>query len=140
MEPAAALGLWHSSFGAVKLEADTSRAPGHLMGVWVYDRNGREIIGYFTGLLDGNVLEFNWHEPAEQGELRGSGFVVFDPQGQRFDGRWWTVARDREGAWQGWRQSPGGQPPGPAAAPPENGPPENGPPESAPAGAPPPPG
>lgn len=113
MDSALALGLWKSSFGAVKLETDAAAAPGTVHGVWVYDRQGTEVIGYFAGALRGNVLEFTWEEPAIDGTpLAGAGYLVFDPYGQRFTGRWWTQARDRVGEWTGWRQDQGIQPRG----------------------------
>lgn len=106
MEPSMAMGLWKSSFGAVKVEPDT-RAQGAIQGVWVYDRNGQEVIGYFAGNLRGNVLDFTWQEPAADGtQLIGAGYVVFDPYGQKFAGRWWTQNRDRQGEWTGWRPEP----------------------------------
>jgi hypothetical protein len=112
MDSALALGLWKSSFGAVKIEKD-DRAPDAVHGVWVYDRQGTEVIGYFGGTLRGNVLEFSWEEPAADGSaLAGAGYLVFDPYGQRFTGRWWTVARDRVGEWTGWRQDQGVTPRG----------------------------
>src|SRR5262245_31466402 len=46
MEPTRATGLWKSSFGAVKVEEDQRSGAGALQGVWVYDRNGQEVIGY----------------------------------------------------------------------------------------------
>src|SRR6476661_8345543 len=50
MEAGRALGLWRSTFGAVKIEADNSKGGlqvGALQGVWVYNRQGQEVIGYF---------------------------------------------------------------------------------------------
>src|SRR5512135_1274146 len=41
MEPSMALGLWKTSFGAVKIEADNSKGglqTGALQGVWMYQR------------------------------------------------------------------------------------------------------
>jgi hypothetical protein len=107
MEPARALGLWRSSFGAVKIEEDLSRGQpgsGAIMGVWVYDRAGEEVIGYFAGNLRGNVLDFTWQEPAVPAPLQGAGYLLFDAGGTRFSGRWWTGSRDRTGDWTGWRQ------------------------------------
>lgn len=107
MDPVQAMGLWKSSFGAVKIETDVQGAMGAVHGVWIYDRNGQEVIGYFTGPLNGNVLEFSWQEPAADGtSLTGAGYLVFDPYGQRFSGKWWTNARDRQGEWTGWRPTP----------------------------------
>lgn len=104
MEPAMALGLWKSSFGPVKIEEASGES---VHGVWVYDRqmNGRseEVIGYFEGRLDGNVLEFTWQEPAAPQPLVGEGYLVFDPDGRAFRGKWWTDGRDRSGVWNGWR-------------------------------------
>jgi hypothetical protein len=105
MEPATALGLWQSNFGAVKIEADNSKggiAANAVQGVWVYTRQGQEVIGYFSGTLRGNVLDYRWQEPNNP-PLTGSGYVVFDPQGRQYDGRWWSDRKDRVGAWNGWR-------------------------------------
>jgi hypothetical protein len=121
MEAAAALGLWKSSWGAVKIESDAQRGAGFVHGVFVYDSSGREVIGYFSGRLDGNVLDFTWEEPAVQGPLEGAGFLVFDPQGQRFSGRWWTASQDRAGEWTGSRQ-PAGYAPTPGEPLPSPGP------------------
>lgn len=105
MEPARALGLWHSNFGAVKLEADNSRGglqAGAVHGVWQYDRQGQEVVGYFFGMLRGNVLSLRWQEPANP-PIVGDGFIVIDPAGRQFSGRWWSDSRDRVGNWNGWR-------------------------------------
>jgi hypothetical protein len=107
MDPSRALGLWKSSFGAVKIEDDLSKGAagsGFVQGVWVYQRAGQDVIGYFGGNLRGNVLEFAWEEPATPAPLVGQGYLVFDPSGLRFGGRWWTTSRDRTGEWSGWRQ------------------------------------
>src|SRR5262249_22669835 len=43
MDPARSLGLWKSTFGAVKIEGDNSRGglgAGALQGVWEYTRQG----------------------------------------------------------------------------------------------------
>jgi hypothetical protein len=104
MRPELTLGLWHSSFGPVKMELD--RRPGRVLGVWVYERSGQEVIGSFSGDLSGNVLQFRWEEPAEP-PLRGAGYLVFGPDGLNFKGRWWTDNHDREGEWNGWRQRAG---------------------------------
>ncbi|MDX2093541.1 MAG: hypothetical protein SFX73_37195 [Kofleriaceae bacterium] len=107
MEPTAALGLWRSTFGAVKIEADNSKGglqTGAVQGVWVYQRQGQEVIGYFAGSLRGNVLDFRWQEPNNP-PLTGAGFLVFDPQGRQYSGRWWSDRRDRVGDWNGWRQA-----------------------------------
>jgi hypothetical protein len=114
MAPSATLGLWKSSFGAVKIEDDLSRGQpgsGALMGVWVYDRGGQEVIGYFAGTLNGNVLDFTWQEPADPAPLQGAGYLVFEPDGSRYSGRWWTNARDRSGEWTGWRAEAQAAPP-----------------------------
>jgi hypothetical protein len=107
MEPARALGLWRSTFGAVKIEGDNSKGgieSGSLQGVWVYNRRGQEVIGYFAGNLRGNVLQFRWQEPNNP-PLTGEGYLVFDPQGRQYSGRWWSDRRDRIGDWNGWRQA-----------------------------------
>lgn len=98
-----AMGLWNSNFGAVKLEADNAGGTGQLMGIWLYDRDGQEIIGFFSGPTDGNVLKFTWQEPSTGAPLQGAGYLVFDPAGKSFTGRWWTNNRDRGGDWNGWR-------------------------------------
>ena len=104
MDPRAAHGLWKTTFGAVKIEDDGA---GAVHGVWVYDRSGQEVVGYFGGALDGNVLRLTWREPAQaqpgEAQLAGEGWLVFDAGGARFSGRWWTSNRDRQGDWTGWR-------------------------------------
>jgi hypothetical protein len=105
MEASRALGVWRSTFGAVKIEADTSRGgleTGSLQGVWIYQRQGQEVIGYFSGNLRGNVLQFKWQEPNNP-PLTGSGYLVFDQSGRQYSGRWWSDRRDRVGDWNGWR-------------------------------------
>jgi hypothetical protein len=117
MDAMRALGLWRSTFGAVKIEPDNSRGgldAGNVQGIWVYERQGQEVIGYFAGNLRGNVLQFRWQEPNDP-PLTGEGFLVFDSQGRQYSGRWWSDKRDRVGDWSGWRQSahaarPGAQP------------------------------
>jgi hypothetical protein len=107
MDEPRALGLWKSSFGAVKIEEDLKTGTpggGVLQGVWMYQRNGADVIGYFTGKLAGNVLQFSWSEPSTGAPLEGTGYIVFDQAGQRFAGRWWTTQKDRVGEWTGWRQ------------------------------------
>jgi hypothetical protein len=115
MEPSTALGLWRSNFGAVKIEADNSKGGlpyGAVQGVWVYQRQGQEVVGYFAGQLRGNVLQFRWQEPNNP-PLTGEGYLVFDPQGRQYSGRWWSDRRDRGGDWTGSRNAPaqpGGSP------------------------------
>src|SRR5262245_25084478 len=114
VEPGRALGLWRSTFGAVKIEADNSRGgleSGAIQGVWVYQRQGQEIVGYFSGSLRGNVLQFRWQEPNNP-PLTGEGYLVFDVTGRQYSGRWWSERRDRVGDWNGWRQAAprGGEP------------------------------
>lgn len=107
MDPSRALGLWRSTFGAVKIEADHSKGglpAGSVQGVWVYQRQNQEVIGYFAGNLRGNVLQFRWQEPNNP-PLTGEGYLVFDPQGRQYNGRWWSDRQDRVGDWNGWRQS-----------------------------------
>lgn len=107
MEAGRALGLWRSTFGAVKIEADNSKGglnTGAVQGVWVYQRSGQEVVGYFSGSLRGNVLDFRWQEPNNP-PLTGAGYLVFDPQGRQYAGRWWSDRRDRIGDWNGWRQA-----------------------------------
>ncbi|MEJ7603189.1 MAG: hypothetical protein WKG01_35200 [Kofleriaceae bacterium] len=107
MEPGRALGLWRSNFGAVKIEADDVNGGlqrGAVQGVWVYQRAGQEVVGYFSGNLRGNVLQFRWQEPNNP-PLTGEGYLVFDQQGRQYDGRWWTDRRDRVGDWNGRRSS-----------------------------------
>ncbi len=100
MDANQALGLYRTSFGPVKLEATEDGLPS-VHGVWVYDRNGEEVIGYFSGSLNGNVLEFSWQEPADPEPLRGEGFLVFHSDGTGFFGKWWTEDRSRSGDWTG---------------------------------------
>ncbi len=103
MDASRSLGLWQSSFGAVKIESDATQGPGGIMGVWLYERTGQEVVGFFTGTMDGNVLEFSWHEPSQPDDLIGAGYLVFDPSGQSFGGKWWTDDQSRLGDWDGWR-------------------------------------
>lgn len=110
MEPSRALGLWRSTFGAVKIEADNSHggiASGAVQGIWVYQRRGQEVIGYFNGTLRGNVLDFRWQEPGgpDAPPLVGAGYLVFEQSGRQYSGRWWSDKRDRVGDWNGWRQA-----------------------------------
>lgn len=105
MDPSRAIGLWRSTFGAVKIEADNSKGglqTGSVQGVWVYQRQGQEVVGYFSGNLRGNVMQFRWQEPANP-PLIGEGYLVFDQTGRQYAGRWWTDHRDRVGDWNGWR-------------------------------------
>lgn len=111
IDPTLLLGVWKSNFGPVKIVSDTSGATGKLMGVWVYDRDGQEVIGYFSGGIRGNVLNFTWEEPAAGQPLRGGGYLQFDAVGASYSGRWWTNNRDRGGAWNGWREQEGQTPP-----------------------------
>ena len=107
MEATRALGVWKSTFGAVKIEPDSSHGglpSGGLQGIWVYQRQGQEVVGYFAGNLRGNVLQFRWQEPNTP-PLTGEGYLVFDVQGQQYSGRWWSDKRDRVGDWSGWRQT-----------------------------------
>jgi hypothetical protein len=111
MEPARALGLWRSTFGAVKIEADNSKGglqSGAVQGIWVYTRQGQEVVGYFSGGLRGNVLQFRWQEPANP-PLTGEGYLVFAQDGRQYSGRWWSDKHDRVGDWNGWRQAAQGQ-------------------------------
>jgi len=109
-------GLWQSSFGPVKIEQDPRYGQDNVQGAWRYERGGQEVIGLFAGRLNGNVLQFNWQEPGQPRPLQGSGYLVFNPDGSRFDGKWWTANRDRSGDWNGWRnQAGGGQGQAPAA-------------------------
>ena len=113
MDPARALGLWKSTFGAVKIEADNRDGglqAGAVQGVWEYQRQGQDVIGLFWGKLQGNVLQFRWQEPASP-PLTGEGYIVFDTEGRQYSGRWWSDSRDRVGDWNGWRQQ-GQQNPG----------------------------
>jgi hypothetical protein len=99
----------------VKIEADNSKggiATGAVQGVWVYQRQGQEVIGYFAGNLRGNVMNFRWQEPGSQGgaPLNGEGWLQFDTAGRQYSGRWWTDRKDRVGDWNGWRQPGEGEP------------------------------
>src|SRR5205085_71622 len=47
MEPQRALGLWRSTFGAVKIEPDGSHgglAAGSVQGIWMYQRQGQDVV------------------------------------------------------------------------------------------------
>lgn len=107
MMPSEAMGMWQSSFGAVKIEPDTTGSNGRLMGVWLYERTGQEVVGFFAGELRGNVFEFSWHEPSQPEDLTGAGYLVFDPAVGRFTGKWWSHDQSRGGAWNGWRPTVG---------------------------------
>ena len=116
MDAARSLGLWHSTFGAVKIDADNSKGglqSGAVQGVWQYQRQGVDVIGYFYGSLRGNVLQFHWQEPGSNSSppLTGEGYLVFEQTGRQYSGRWWSDRRDRVGDWNGWRQSSGQQQP-----------------------------
>jgi hypothetical protein len=105
MDASRALGLWRSTFGAVKIEADNSHGglqAGAVQGVWMYQRQGQDVIGYFYGTLQGNVLKFRWQEPNNP-PLTGEGFIVFDQSGRQYSGRWWSDQHDRVGDWNGSR-------------------------------------
>ena len=107
MEAGRALGLWRSTFGAVKIEADNSKGgiqSGAVQGVWQYQRQGQDVVGYFFGTLRGNVFQFRWQEPANP-PLTGEGYLVFEQTGRQYSGRWWSDKRDRVGDWNGWRQA-----------------------------------
>ena len=119
MDAARALGLWQSSFGAVKIEPDANAGgiqAGAVQGAWTYDRQGQPVVGLFWGNLRGNVLQFRWQEDGAQ-PLTGEGYLVFDPQGllsvvggheslgRLYRGGWWTDARYRKGYWKGWGQT-----------------------------------
>jgi hypothetical protein len=101
LDPATVIGLWRTSFGPVKIEADETGSPSAIAGVWSYDRGGEAVVGYFQGALDGNVLRFDWHEPGPG--LTGAGYLVFDARGESFDGRWWSRDQARQGEWTGRR-------------------------------------
>jgi hypothetical protein len=141
MDSGEALGLWKTNFGPVKIEKDPDSGDSNVRGVWVYDRSGEEVIGYFSGPLDGNVLQFRWVEPAKPADLVGDGYVVFDPASRTFTGRWWTTDRMRGGEFTGRRKDvpesggagpdQGSPPPPPGEEPPpprEDGPSGDGPP------------
>jgi hypothetical protein len=109
MEATNALGVWWSSFGAVKIEPDARGGgieAGAVQGAWVYQRRGEEVIGLFWGNLRGNVLEFRFQEPGNP-PLTGAGYLVFDRSGRQYQGRWWTDRRDRVGDWTGRRDQAG---------------------------------
>ena len=103
MDSQLALGLWTSNFGAVKIESNPANGEKGVMGVWLYDRSGEEVIGYFAGELRGNVLEFTWHEPGVPSPLTGAGFISFQNEGQSFSGRWWSGDQRRNGLFTGQR-------------------------------------
>jgi hypothetical protein len=103
MNPSLAIGLWRSSFGAVKIEPDPQQArPEFIQGAWSYQRGNEAVVGVFWGQLKGNVLHFSWQEPSQPAPLEGAGYLVF-ADGSRFNGKWWTTSGDRSGDWNGWR-------------------------------------
>jgi hypothetical protein len=113
MEPMRAMGLWKSTFGAVKIEPDERNGglqSGNVQGAWMYQRQGQDVVGLFWGSLQGNVLKFKWQEPSSPQStqpLAGEGYLVFDPAGRQYSGRWWSDRRDRVGEWNGWRNEGG---------------------------------
>jgi hypothetical protein len=112
LAPGGPTGLWKTTFGAVKIEDDGA---GGVHGAWVYQRDGKDVVGYFGGRLDGNVLRLTWREPAQpqpgEAQLAGEGWLVFEATADRFSGRWWTTSRDRQGDWTGTRSVPTTPPP-----------------------------
>ena len=118
-----AMGLWSSNFGAVKIEPDPTGGEGATMGVWLYERGGQEVIGYFAGKLRGNVLEFNWHEYGQPSDLTGAGYISFQSDGKGFAGRWWSHDRRRNGLFSGERDEVTAAPPGAPAGQPDPTPP-----------------
>jgi hypothetical protein len=129
MDGQRALGLWRSTFGAVKIDADNAHGgigAGAVHGVWEYTRQGTDVIGYFYGTLQGNVLRFKWQEPANP-PLTGEGFLVFEQSGRQYSGRWWSDHKDRVGDWNGWRgQQPGEELQGYPGQPQQQGYPQQG--------------
>ncbi len=103
MDRQAPLGLWTTNFGAVKIESDGAA----LHGAWSYDRDGQQVVGYFGGVLDGNLLRLTWREPAQPipgaPQLTGEGWLAFDPSGASFAGSWWSDDGQRKGDWTGTR-------------------------------------
>ena len=97
MDPRAPLGLWNTNFGAVKIETDGAG----LHGAWSYDRDNQQVIGYFGGALQGNLLRLTWREPAQPTagapQLFGEGWLAFDPSGTSFAGKWWSSDGQRRG-------------------------------------------
>ena len=106
MDGSLAAGLYRTSFGPVKIEADREGGPGRVMGVWSYERDGEPVVGFFAGRLEGNVLGFMWQEPADPAPLAGRGYLVFESDGSGFFGRWWTEGEDRGGEWSGEKAYP----------------------------------
>jgi hypothetical protein len=107
MDPSRALGVWHSTFGAVKIGADDAHGgiqAGAIQGIWMYQRQGQDVIGYFYGTLQGNVLRFRWNEPGNP-PLNGEGYIAFNQVGSQYSGRWWSDKKDRVGDWNGYRQA-----------------------------------
>ncbi len=103
MDRSAPLGLWTTNFGAVKIESDGAG----VHGAWSYARDGAQVIGYFGGVLDGNLLRLTWREPAQPQpgvpQLSGEGWLAFDPGGASFAGKWWSSDGQRKGDWTGTR-------------------------------------
>jgi hypothetical protein len=120
MDPQAAVGLWRSNFGPVKIEFDTAGgAREDVQGAWSYMRGDQTVTGVFWGRLRGNVLDFKWNEPGVNGPLEGEGYIQFTPDGLRFDGQWWTLDQSRKGGFNATRhQGTGGVGGTPTAPPP----------------------
>lgn len=70
------------------------------MGVWIYTKGETEVIGYFEGRLNGNILEFDWNEPNEGGVLKGKGYIRFELDGSSFTGPWWSEDGKRTGEFK----------------------------------------
>lgn len=95
-------GVWDSNFGQVKFQR--TEKPGFYRGVWMFEREGEQVIGYFEGELTGKQFWFRWHQPGEDGQDRvGSGRIFFNEVGNRFDGTWATEDGGQNGNWNGSR-------------------------------------
>jgi len=129
MDPVMAVGVYKTNFGPVKIELDEygSGLSNGVHGVWVYDREGLEVLGYFYGDMDGNILRFSWEERPSPAPLTGQGYLVFEQDGRSFYGKWWTQARDRVGDWSGEKYLGGDAPDGAVPDPNDQRPPEPAP-------------
>ena len=95
-------GTWESNWGDMALRHEGRR----VVGTFAY-RDGR-----FEGDLDGDLLLFDWSQPANRAEsvlaASGKGWLRVSPDGQTLEGAW-GYREDREGggAWRATRPRDG---------------------------------
>ncbi len=83
---------------------------GRLMGIWLYDHAAQVI----RPSLPARCAATCWSSPgtSRRSYVVGAGFLVFEPDGGRFTGTWWTGDQSRSGDWNGWRVAQAGPRPG----------------------------